>query len=97
MDAMMILPRFRGVMVHDFWSPYFRYIARHAICNAHIIRELKGISENYGQNWSDRMHDLIYVIRRVLAVGLYREAGVVRQGGSGRRAAEHMGDDPPPG
>ena len=66
MDAMMILPRFRGVMVHDFWSPYFRYIARHAICNAHIIRELKGISENYGQKWSDRMYDLIYEIKEAV-------------------------------
>ncbi len=27
MDAMNILPRFKGVMVHDFWSPYFRRIA----------------------------------------------------------------------
>jgi len=66
MDAMMILPRFKGVMVHDFWSPYFRYISRHAICNAHIIRELKGISENYGQKWSDRMHDLIYEIKEAV-------------------------------
>ena len=66
MDAMEILPRFRGVMVHDFWSPYFRYISRHAICNAHIIRELKGISENYGQKWSDRMHDLIYEIKEAV-------------------------------
>jgi transposase len=63
MDAMLILPRFRGVMVHDFWSPYFHYLSRHALCNAHIIRELKGISENYGQKWSDQLHDLIYEIK----------------------------------
>jgi transposase len=68
MDAMLILPRFRGVMVHDFWSPYFRYISRHAICNAHIIRELKGISENYGQKWSDRMQDLIYEIKEAVDI-----------------------------
>ena len=63
MDAMRILPRFRGVMVHDFWAPYFGYSSRHAICNAHILRELRGISENYGQRWSDQLHDLISEIK----------------------------------
>ena len=65
-DAMQILPKFRGVMVHDFWSPYFNYPSLHAICNAHIIRELKGISENYGQKWSDQLHDLIYEIKEAV-------------------------------
>ena len=63
MDAMQILPRFTGVMIHDFWSPYFKYLSRHALCNAHIIRELRGISENYGQKWCDCLHDLIYEIK----------------------------------
>lgn len=36
-------------------------------------------------------------IRRVLAVGLYREAGVARQGGRGRRGPGRVGDDPHPG
>jgi len=66
MDAIQILPRFRGVMVHDFWSPYFQYLCGHAICNAHIIRELKGISENFSQKWSDHLHDLIYEIKGVV-------------------------------
>jgi len=66
MDAMQILPRFKGVMVHDFWSPYFQYFSDHAICNAHIIRELKGISENFGQKWSDQLHDLIYEIKEAV-------------------------------
>ena len=66
MDDMQILPRFRGVMVHDFWSPYFHYLSLHALCNAHIIRELRGISENYGQKWSDQLHDLIYEIKEAV-------------------------------
>ena len=66
MNTMQILPKFRGVMVHDFWSPYFQYLSRHALCNAHIIRELKGISENYGQKWSDHLHDLIYEIKEAV-------------------------------
>jgi transposase len=62
-DDMQILPRFRGTMVHDFWASYFRYPCRHALCNTHILRELKGISENYGQRWSEQLHDLIQEIK----------------------------------
>jgi transposase len=62
-DDMQILPRFEGTMVHDFWAPYFRYSGRHAVCNAHLLRELKGISENYQQSWSDDLHDLIQEIK----------------------------------
>lgn len=66
MDDMKILPRFRGVMIHDFWAPYFGYSSQHAICNAHILRELKGISENYGQKWSDQLHVLISEIKNAV-------------------------------
>jgi len=66
MDDMQILPRFRGTMIHDFWAPYFRYPSRHAFCNAHLLRELKGITENYGQTWSEQMHDLIQEINEAV-------------------------------
>jgi len=32
--------------VHDCWSPYFGYACEHVVCNAHILRDLKGISED---------------------------------------------------
>ena len=36
MDAAGVLPGFRGVAVHDGWSPYWRYPkATHALCAAH--------------------------------------------------------------
>lgn len=63
MDDLQILPRFRGTMVHDFWAPYFRYPGCHALCNAHLLRELKGITENSHQNWSEQMYDLILEIK----------------------------------
>ncbi|PKG31891.1 IS66 family transposase [Methanoregula sp.] len=63
-DDMQILPRFKGTMVHDFWAPYFRYPGRHAICNAHLLRELNGISENYQQTWSQDLHSLILEIKQ---------------------------------
>jgi transposase len=62
-DDMQILPRFKGTMVHDFWASYFRYPSCHAFCNAHLLRELKGISENYQQSWSEELHALILEIK----------------------------------
>ena len=62
-DTMQILPKYGGTMIHDFWAPYFRYPSRHALCNAHILRELAGISENFGQKWSEQLHALILEIK----------------------------------
>jgi hypothetical protein len=62
MDAIGVLPAFKGIMVHDCWLPYFKYPCDHAVCNAHILRDLKGISENFDQNWSDAMQDLLIEI-----------------------------------
>ena len=66
MDDLQILPRFRGTMIHDFWAPYFRYQSRHALCNAHLLRELKGITENYRQKWSEQLYDLIQEIKNAV-------------------------------
>lgn len=53
MDAFGILPRFRGVAVHDGWSAYARYPdAGHARCGAHHLRELTAAAEaNPDQEW----------------------------------------------
>ncbi|QSB16683.1 IS66 family transposase [Natronosporangium hydrolyticum] len=41
MDDAGVLPRFTGVAVHDAWAPYDTYTdAVHALCNAHVLREL---------------------------------------------------------
>jgi transposase len=63
-DALQILPDFKGTMVHDFWKTYFKYDCLHALCNVHLIRELTGISENFGQIWSDQMKELILEIKK---------------------------------
>ncbi|MGZ7044420.1 MAG: IS66 family transposase [Methanobacterium sp.] len=65
MKKMKVLPRFRGIAVHDFWKPYFKYKnCEHAVCNVHILRELKEISKNKTQKWSLEMSDLLREIKK---------------------------------
>ncbi len=40
MDIAGVLPSFTGVAVHDGWVSYLHYGCRHALCNAHHLREL---------------------------------------------------------
>ena len=47
-----ILPAFEGVLVHDCWGPYFKSGARHALCGAHLLRELQAVCENEGHRWA---------------------------------------------
>jgi len=73
-DAMGILPAFRGTMIHDFWAPYFGYSSDHAICNAHLLRELRGISENYRHRWSEALSNLLIGIKAAVDVAKHEEA-----------------------
>jgi transposase len=51
---------FRGVTVHDGWKPYFQLPeAKHALCNAHHLRELEGIAEQPGQRWATQLQHLL--------------------------------------
>jgi len=55
LDRMGLLDGFKGTAMHDCWSPYFQYDVSHGICNAHILRELKYVSEEMGQPWAEEM------------------------------------------
>ena len=47
MDAAGVLPAFTGVACHDAWAPYDSYdgVAGHALCGAHLLRELAAVTE----------------------------------------------------
>ena len=47
MDAAGVLPAFAGIACHDAWKPYDGYgnVAGHALCNAHLLRELTAVTE----------------------------------------------------
>jgi transposase len=67
MDEIGILPRAKGTIVSDEFVSYNKYEASHALCNAHVIRELKGIIEAYkGQPWAQDMRKLLRRIARTV-------------------------------
>jgi transposase len=42
-----IIPNFKNWLVHDCWASYFNFDkSKHALCNAHIIRELQAVIDN---------------------------------------------------
>jgi len=60
-----ILPKFKGTIVHDHWKPYYTFTnCTHAECNAHNIRILKGIHENFSHIWAMNMGSLLIEIKR---------------------------------
>ena len=60
MDAMGVLEHAAGVIVHDHFHPYFRYDqTEHALCNAHLLRELKALNDKYNLKWPLAMKDFM--------------------------------------
>ena len=59
MIAMGILPFFLGILCHDHWMPYFKYLCTHALCNAHHLRELIRAYEQDAQQWAEKMRRLL--------------------------------------
>jgi len=62
MDDMGILPVFKGILCHDHWKPYFKFDCKHALCNAHHLRELTRAWEQDEQQWAKEMKNLLETI-----------------------------------
>jgi len=59
-DEAGVLGDFTGTMVHDRLAMYFKYgQATHAICLAHILRELASVGVGWNQTWANEMADLL--------------------------------------
>jgi len=73
MDAAGVLPSFAGRAVHDGYASYQQYACRHALCNAHHLRELTALFEQEGAMWAKEMRHLLVQIKQ--AVDRAREQG----------------------
>ena len=70
MDVMGILPSYTGVVTHDFWKLYNKYVCQHSLYNVHLLWELTGTSENSDQQWPKIMADLLMCIKHYVDNGL---------------------------
>lgn len=59
-DAINIIPRYSGTIIHDCWASYLSYDhCDHGLCGSHIVRELTCIIESNGYKWAINMKSLL--------------------------------------
>ena len=59
-DALGVIPRYGGVVVHDCWASYLAYDnCGHSLCGAHLLRELTFVVESNGYAWARNMKRLL--------------------------------------
>ena len=60
MQAIGVIPRYAGVIIHDCWASYLAYEhCGHGLCGAHLLRELTFIVEADGYAWAKNMKRLL--------------------------------------
>jgi transposase len=69
MDAAGVLPAFGGIACHDAWAPYDCYddVAGHALCNAHVLRELAAVTEtgtDADVTWAGQAIDALLALKK---------------------------------
>ena len=78
MDAAGVLPAFAGIACHDAWKPYDSYhgVAGHALCGAHLLRELIAVTETGTEDdviWAQQAIDALLELKEAAAAA--RDAG----------------------
>jgi transposase len=67
MDAMGILPVYKGILCHDHWKAYYQFTeCVHALCNAHHLRELEYAWEKDGQQWAKKMQGFLTEVNEMV-------------------------------
>jgi transposase len=63
-----------AVLVHDFWGPYWSFDVVHAVCGAHLLRELTAAADLDGQaGWAGGLDRLLCESNRTVTAA--RDAG----------------------
>src|SRR3954466_8671462 len=86
-DAAGVLPHFTGIAVHDAFAPYAGYrSATHALCNAHLLRELIAVVDHHlahpitgadipaGWCWAQQIIDALLALKAITDTGALPDA-----------------------
>src|SRR3954463_13289210 len=89
-DAAGVLPHFTGIAVHDAFAPYAGYgSATHALCNAHLLRELIAVVDHHlahpptgadtppGWCWAQQIIDALLALKAITDTGVLPGPGVL--------------------
>lgn len=82
-DAVGVLPGFTGIAVHDAFAPYAGYTsATHALCNAHLLRELIAVVDHHTAHppagdggipadwcWAQQVIDSLLALKTIIDTG----------------------------
>lgn len=73
MRSLGVLDRFAGVLVHDRWKSYEAFACAHALCHAHLQRDLQAVIETTRAAWAKGLQAL--GLAMLQATDRWREAG----------------------
>jgi len=60
-----LLKDYFGWLVHDCWASYFNLNLKHAICGAHILRELQGLADNGNTKWAKAFKSFLLAVYKL--------------------------------
>jgi hypothetical protein len=59
-EAIGIIPKYTGILIHDCWASYLSYAkVEHALCGGHLLRELKFIEQSNGYEWATKVKKIL--------------------------------------
>lgn len=73
--AQGVLPQFLGVAVHDRWASYWTFPCMHALCHAHLQRDLQAVIETSGATWAQELKALFLAMHQ--ATEAWRTTGQI--------------------
>jgi len=75
--AMGVLPDYRGLLMHDAWRTYLALPIDHALCNVHLLRELRELSEYFQQRWAGNLREALQLVYHQRKIKTLTAEGIV--------------------
>jgi transposase len=75
--VMGALPDYQGLLMHDAWPTYLALPMDHALCNAHLLRELRGLSEYFQQRWAGDLRKALQLVYHQRKIKTLTAEGIV--------------------